>query len=447
MLSLALALTLAAAVPADPQLSAAIAADDVDGAEAALAAGADANALLDFGETPLARAVEAQDADLVAALLRHGARADGADASGLTSLALACERGGAAIVRQLLDAGADPHRPGAEGAAPLALCARFAPAETVSWLLARGAPADRPDPRGQTPLMWAAAAGRAEAVRLLLAAGARVGRVAKGGFTPLFFGIAGGNPEVARALIGAGADTAWRGPENTSALQLALYQKNWPVALLLVERDGGHLPPVDLAAVDRTGNRPLHVAAAAGEQELVAALLRAGADPNGLTGPSRIRWVTEANFGVAPPRVPPLSPLLVAAQAGQAGTMRQLVAAGADRSFVAANGTNVVLAAAAGRRAEALAYALELVPDANRADATGATPLHRVLAGGLYPGLEPMLRLLAAHGARTDLPDAKGVTAGKLAEDGLGPVRNLFHQVFLRAQAAGAVAGAITGAR
>lgn len=439
MLSLALALVLAAA---SPDLAAAIAADDTTAAEAALAAGADANAVLDYGETPLARAVEAQDPDLVATLLRHGARADGADASGLTPLALACERGGAGIVKQLLEAGADPRRPGAEGAAPLALCARFAPAETVGWLLARGAPADRADPRGQTPLMWAAAAGQAEAVRLLLAAGARVERVAKGGFTPLFFGIAGGSLEVTRALIAAGADTARRGPESTSALQLALYQKNWPVALLLVERDGGHLPPVDLAEVDRNGNRPLHVAAAAGQQALVAVLLRAGADVNGLTGPSRIRWVSEANFGVPPPPVPPLTPLLVAAQAGQEGTMRQLVAAGAERGFVAHNGTNVVLAAAAGRKAGALAYALDLAPDANVTDANRTTPLHRVLAGGLHPDLAAMLQTLAAHGARADLPDAKGVTAGKLAEDGLGPVRTLFHQVFLPAPAAGASAGA-----
>lgn len=398
--------------------------DDPAAAAIALAGGADANAVLDYGETPLARAVETQDPALVATLLQGGARPDQADATGLTPLALACERGHAGIVLALLAARANPRQPSAEGTLPLSLCARFAPVEAVRALIAAGAEPDRPDRRGQTALMWAASAGQAESVAALVASGANVNRVTVQGFTPLFFAIAGGNPVAVQALIAAGADPRYRGPEQTSALQLALYQKAWRTAALLIG------PDTALEEIDRTGQRPLHVASGAGDAALVAALLAAGADPNGLTGPSRITWVTEANFGVPPPPVPPTPPLLIAARAGQVETMRLLVAAGANRGFVAADGSNVVLTAAAGRSAAALAYALELAPGANVANGRKATPLHLLLGGAFHPELPAMFRVLADRGARTDLPDASGQTAIRLAEDALALVQGAFRAAF-----------------
>lgn len=414
----------------------AIAADNAAALRAALESGVDANAQLDYGESPLARAVEVQDPELVATLLRHGAKANSADATGLTPLALACERGNTEIVKLLLGAGADPRKAGAEGVMPLALCARFAPSQTVGWLLARGAKAETPDQRGQTPLMWAASAGNADTVALLVKAGARINRVARGGFTPLFFAIASGSADTAQALIVAGADLAHRGPENTSALQLALYQKNWRAAELLLERSKW-----DLAEPDRNGNRPLHVAASAGHEALISALLAKGADPNGLTGPSRITWVTEANFGVPPPPVPPTPPLLAAAQAGQSGAMRQLVQAGADKGFVMANGTNVLLAAASSQSEEALSVALDLAPNVDFADDQGTTALHRVLGGTWHPGLEAMLRALESRGARTDLADKHGRTPAKMAGDGLATVRDAYLRVFSPTQLSALVPG------
>jgi len=164
--------------------------------------------------------------------------------------------------------------------------------------------------------------------------------------------------------------------------------------------------------------------------DLVKLLLRKGANANGLTGTSRVKWVTEANFGMPPPPVPPTPPLLFAAQHGQAGTMRALVAGGADKGFVAEDGTNVLLAAAKGKDAAALAYALDLAPDANVTDANGITPLTQVLLAGLSPDLEKMLRLLHAHGARTDIAAKKGFTADKLAQGGLSEVKTIYDAVF-----------------
>ncbi|MDO7840733.1 ankyrin repeat domain-containing protein [Sphingomonas immobilis] len=423
--ALALLLCASGAQARDPDaLPRAIRAGDGEAVQAALAGHADANAKLAFGATPLGWAVQAQDAGIVAALLAHGAKPNVADAERVTPLALACELGNGAIVAHLLAAHADVRKAAPDGVTPLAICARYGPADAVARMLAGGAAADSVDSRGQTPLMWAAASGRTEAIALLVKAGADVNRVSKAGFTPLFFAIKSNVPAATEALLSAGAKADYRGPENTSAAQLAAYQKNYPAALLLVSRGA------DLTERDREGRQLLHVAAEAGDTALVAALLAKGADANALTGASKITWVTEANFGRPPPVVPPLSPLLVAAEKGQTAAMKLLLAAGANPHFVAANGENVVLAAAQGHSPEALELALTLAPDVNVATPDGVTALHMLVGGGMYPELPAMLHVLAAHGARTDLKEKHGFTAAKLADGGLGEVKAIFLETF-----------------
>jgi ankyrin repeat protein len=160
---------------------------------------------------------------------------------------------------------------------------------------------------------------------------------------------------------------------------------------------------------------------------LIAALLARGAEPDALTGPSRITWVTEANFGMAPPPEQPATALPTAAKAGQADAMWQLIRAGAGENFVDGAGVNVVLAAE-GRSAPALA--LDLAPDANVADKQNATALHMLAGGPWFEDLAAMLRLLSSHGARTDLADGRGKTALEVLNDGLATVQTVFHDVF-----------------
>lgn len=403
----------------------AIAEDDPAALAAALAHGASANAVLEYGETPLARAVEAQDSALVDVLLKARAQTDRADALGVTPLLLACERGNGAIVASLVAAGAPVDQSNTDAVTPLAMCARFSDADAVRALLARGAAVESADVRGQTPLMWAASAGNLDAVSSLLAAGGQVNRETPGGFTPLFFALASGKAAVVSALIAAGADVKHRGPENTSALQMALYQKNWAAAEELVRIGGG-----DVGELDREGRRPLHVAAAAGQGTLVAALLERGAEVDALSGPSKITWVTEANFGMPPPPVQPTTALMAAAKAGQADVMWQLVRAGADEHFVDGAGVNLVLAAAQGRNAAALSLAIELAGDANVADKNKTTALHMLAGGPFFPELPAMLRVLASHGAKADIPNAKGKTALQILTDGLATVQAAFHEVY-----------------
>lgn len=408
----------------DDRLRSAIRANDVAAVQTALEQQADPNQPLAFGATPLAWAVSTQNPALVDTLLAHGATPNRADQDGVTPLSLACELGDATIIARLLDARANVHALRSDGASPLAVCARYGPADAVARMLALGAAPDKADSRRQTPLMWAASSGRTDAITLLLKAGADANRVSKGGFTPLFFAIKSGVVSATQALLDAGADSRYRGPENSSAAQLALYQKNYGAAALLVSRDA------DLTERDRTGEQLLHGAAGGGDTDLIRLLLAKGADPNALTGPSRITWVTEANFGVAPPPVPPTPPLLIAAANGHEAAMKLLVAARADARFVAADGTNIVLAAVRGGDAATLDYALRLAPDVNVANARGMTPLHLLLGSGVQPALEAMLRVLAAHGARTDIPSKSGATAAQIADGGLTEVKQIFRSVF-----------------
>jgi uncharacterized protein len=427
---LALASPAYAGTPAKPadRLAMAIEIADIDGVHGALEASADPNRPDLYGASPLLRAVSKQDPGMVAALLAARAKPDAADAAGLTPLALACELGNEAIVLQLIAAGADLQRPAPDGSAPLAVCARFASAATVTRMLAKGPAPDSVDPRGLTPLMWAASSGNVEAARQLLASGADANSLSTAGFTPLFFAIRSGVPEATRLLLEAGADGKHRGPENTSALQLALYQANFAAAAVLVPLG------FDLAEYDREGLQPLHRAAAGGASDLIPALIAAGADVNAVTGPSKIKWVTEANFGMPPPPVPPTPPLFLAAQHGQADAMRQLTTAGGDPHFVAEDGTDLVTAAVRGGSAEALKFALERIPDPNHVNAKGMTALHVLLFGGLQDELEPMLTLLKAHGARTDIAMDGGATPAQIAAKGLTEVRVIFERVFPEVQ-------------
>jgi ankyrin repeat protein len=409
---------------ADAALARAIRANDVAAARTALAHHADPNRRLAFQATPLGWAVDTQNPQMVAALIAGGARPNTADIDGVSPLGLACELGEPAIVTALLRAGADARTTRPDGVTPLAICARYGPAEAVAWLLAHGAAADAVDSRGQTLLMWAAAGARSDAIALLLKAGADVNRVSTGGFPPLFFAIKGGGAAATEQLLAAGARADYRGPERSSALQLATYQKNYAAAVVLVAHGG------DVAEPDREGYQPLHRAAAAGDTALIAALLARRADPNATTGASRITWVTEANFGVPPPPVPPTPPLLIAAANGHAEAMALLRTGGANPAFVAADGTTVVLAAARGGNAAALALALSLAPDANVADAQGNTALHLLLGGGMQPELGAMIGLLADHGARSDIANKRGSTAAQLAEGGVSDVKAVFRDRF-----------------
>ena len=113
--------------------------------------------------------------------------------------------------------------------------------------------------------------------------------------------------------------------------------------------------------------------------------------------------------------------------------MQLLLAAGAKPDFIAQDGTTLVLAAAQGSSAAALELALATMPaQVNLANAHGATPFHMLIGSGPQPELGPMMRILAAHGGRSDIKGKgkRATTAAEMALTGLSSVRAVFLATF-----------------
>jgi uncharacterized protein len=377
---------------------------------------ASANRVLPDGSTPLSWAVETQDPQMVRLLLEARATPDTASDAAVLPLMLACEHGEPAVLDLLLDAGADAKRVRPDGIATLQVCAGNAPAAVVQRLLTGGAEVNRADNEGQTPLMWAAVHGRIDNIRLLLEHGADVNRATARGFTPLFFALKSGNPQAPVAILEAGGDPDHVSVDGTTAVQLAMYQKDYAFAARMIVRKA------DLTAIDRNGNMLLHAAVLAQQPDLIRLLLGKGADPNAMTGASRITWRYEANFKTATYEPVSKSPLLLAAESGNPDIMQVLVSAGADPKIRSSDGGTLLHAAVVSANPEVLAAALRLLPDPNVADNNGLTPLHLILADDPGPQTDAMLQLLARGGAKTDIRDRKGRSAAdlvRLAQDSL----------------------------
>ena len=385
---------------------------------------ADPNQLRPDGSTPLAWAVENQDVDAVRQLLKQGARVSGAGDPSVSPLIIACQYGDPAILEMLLNAGADVKVARDDGITALSVCAGTAPTSIVTRMIAAGAEVEKADANGQTPVMWAAAKGSIDNIKLLVSHGAQINRATVGGFTPLFFALKSGNPQAPLAVLEVGGNADYVAPDGTSAVQLAMYQRDYAFAARMIERGAS------LTAFDRNGNQLLHAAVLAGQPSLVKQLLAKGANPNALSGRSKVQWRFEVNFKTADYDPPPKPPLMLAAESGLADVMQALVEGGADPEFRMPDGTNVVLAAASSSKLAALELALRLQPDANVTESNGMTPLHLLVAAGVGNELAPMMKLLADKGARLDLKNRAGKTPADMAKDAETDARTAFTATF-----------------
>ena len=221
-----------------------------------LDAGADVNAQMGDGRTPLHAAVEhRRSAPVISTLLEGGAD------SGLTALQLAALQNDSATVDSLLGAGADPNEPDHVGWTPLHFAMFNDSPATVTSLIDAGADPNAQDAHGATPMIrhFDPAASDADpegiVVRALLDAGADPNIAGAKGQTPLHFATRYGvRPAAVSALVDAGADPN------------ALDESNDPPLM-------NHLRGNRETSKNREGS-----------VAVVEALLKAGADPNLGTG-------------------------------------------------------------------------------------------------------------------------------------------------------------------
>ena len=206
--------------------------------------------------------------------------------------------------------------------------------------------------------------------------------------------------------------------------QLAMYQKDYAFASRLIDQG------VDLAAYDREGYTLLQAAILAGQPDLVRQLIARGADVNVKTGTPRVQRRYEVNFTSAPYKVIAMTPLLLAAQTGNADMMQQLLAAGARSDWQAEDQTTVVLAAAGSGHLAALQLALQWQPDANVSNANGQTALHVLVSADPGEDTAAMLQLLAEHGVPSQRKTKDGYTAADLVKEGPAVMQALFSRAY-----------------
>lgn len=359
------------------------------------------------GATALAWAVHLGQGEMAEALLRAGADVHAADVYGETPLTLAAANGDGTLVRSLLAAGARADSTRWNGETVLMLAAGAGSLEGVQALIEHGADPDAAEPsRGQTPLMWAAAEGHSEVISGLLAAGADINGTSNAGSNPLVFASARGDVPSIRTLLAAGADPNHALPSGGRPLLIALTARHTDAALALL--DGGALAD----AADSTGNTPLHVAAQIGDLTVLEALVARNVDVNARTAAVGAAGGARGGggFGRAPNGA--LTPLMLAASGNHEDVMRALVAAGADPSIRSENGSNLVTLAANSAKIGTVRYAYELDPFVDIVLPGGSTIMHLAVSvgGRTQQEIVEIVQFLADQGAPLDERNDAGRT-------------------------------------
>ena len=217
---------------------------------------------------------------------------------------------------------------------------------------------------GSTALHWAVHWDNAAVTRQLIAAGAPVNAADDHGVTPLGLASANGNAAIAAVLLETGANpNAARNNGETPLMTAARSGSAKTVALLL-----GRGATVDAREQTRA-QTALMWAVAENHDDVVSVLIKAGAD---------VKARSRSGF----------MPLLFAAQQGNLAIARSLIAAGADPTAAAEDGSDALLLTiesmirgvfepekADGRHRQLALYLIEHGANLN-AQSAGRTPLH-----------------------------------------------------------------------
>jgi ankyrin repeat protein len=419
-----------------------------------LAQHADANDHMVDGTTALHWAAHNGDADLVERLLKAGARVAATNDYGATPMSEAAERADARVLKLLLKAGANVESPNAEGQTALMTVARTDHGDAAELLLSHGAKVNAVEQwRGQTALMWAAAQSQPEMVKLLIKRGANVNarsairewerRVTAepraqnrpvGGLTALLLAAREGCAPCAEALVKGTADINLADPDNISPLLMATLNGRFDVAAYLIKAGAnpnkwdtwGRAPlycAVDYNTTPRGGRPDRPSADQTTALDVTELLLKAGANPNmqlKLFPP--YRSLGQDRGGDAMLTVG-TTPLIRAAKAGDAASIRLLLAHGAMPDLPNSLGITPLMAAAGVgsttidtrgrfRDEQQCIDSAKLVlatggVDINAARDNGQTAVH----GAALWGWNTFVRFLADRGANLQASDHDGMKA------------------------------------
>jgi ankyrin len=426
---------------------------------------ASVNAAQPDGTTALHWAIRHDDLATADLLIKSGADVNAVNRYGVSPMNLATTNGSRAMVEKLLDAGADVNTatPGRETS--LMTAARTGRIDVAKLLLDRGANVNASDSvHGQTALMWAVLENHSDMVKLLLARGANINAsttitvpkgeyvparaggasgsgiirqralpTADGGMSPLLFGVRDGNFDMTRLLLDSGANLAQSSGNRTTPIIIALLNGQVGLATYLLERG------VDPNAVDAYGRGPLFAAIdlrnfnhekygdlpTDGKEplDLIKALLKKGANPNQQTDTVPVHGLMQ--FDASWVNFDGQTPFVRAALSGDIEVMRLLLEFGANPNIATTQGTTALMAASGinwipgqtfshseAEYVEGVKLCLDRGADPNATNSLGFTAMH----GAANRGWEPIIRILAEHGAKLDVKDKEGRTPMTFAQ-------------------------------
>ena len=257
-----------------------------------------------YGGTPLHWAAhENKNPAVIQALIAAGANLEARDERGATPLYDAWYNENPAVIQALIDAGADPKVRDEDGRTPLHRAALNKNPAVIKALLAAGADLEARDERGATPLLWAALNKNPAVVQVLLAAGAELEVRDKDGRTPLHRAAdQNENSAVVQVLLAAGAELEVRDKDGRTPLHRAADQNENSAVVQVLLAAGA-----ELEVRDKDGRTPLHWAAKyvhlhfpdyvkyLGDDDphaggAIEALLDAGADPMARNAAGETPW-------------------------------------------------------------------------------------------------------------------------------------------------------------
>ncbi|MFD2255407.1 ankyrin repeat domain-containing protein [Luteolibacter algae] len=211
--------------------------------EKLIKAGANPAGRMANGEKILPWAIRNGRLAYVRSMFKEGADPHMKDDAGNPLLHIAVNAGHLDLVTTLISLGADPGATDAKGRGVLALAAKNRWMHLLPELAVAGADPNLPDPRGHTLLERAIAAHDTKLIPVLMKIGADPVRIptVPGGVTPLEAAIATGHLPTLRALLRPGESLD--GPEWEPALWLAYRQNNKELARMLLNKGARAFSP------------------------------------------------------------------------------------------------------------------------------------------------------------------------------------------------------------
>ena len=269
-----------------------------------------------------------------------------------------------------------------------------------------------PEPDGTTPLMRAVRQDNAPEVDRLLRAGADVKAANRYGVTALSLACITGDAAVIEKLLKAGADPNAAGPEGETPLMTVARTGAVPAAKVLI----AHGAKID-ARESWHGETALMWAAAQRHPEMIAALIAAGADVNGMS--TVVHWERQTTAEPREKWLPPggFTPLMFAARENCVECVRVLADHGANLNLADPDGITPMVNSIINGHYDVARLLLDKGADPNLFDKTGRAALYAAVDAHTMPysnrpspdespnetsSLE-LVKALVAHGADVNM--------------------------------------------